>query len=165
MNTYLEGKQIGEDKNRSEEEKDRLEEEKEIIDKNHHPYYHRKALQAYYDDKKNKKAFSMNKQQDLIMDLKIKMGQQTSDLIEEISNILNCNFNCQTFQISETTPSSTLTKDGIVSLGSLYFNDKAYDFVKHFASLFENNKFNHQMGYLHQLKVEKDNIKISFKFN
>ena len=98
------------------------------------------------------------------MDLKIKLGKQTINLIDKMNEILNCNPDCQNLQISKDIPSNTISKTGMVKIGTLYFENKTFDFIKYFCTLFQANCFNNQLGYLRKLQIEGSKVKVSFEF-
>ena len=99
-----------------------------------------------------------------VMDLNLKLGKSTTNLINTMSDILNCGPNCFNFRINNETPSNAVTQTGMVQLGTLYFENKTFDFIKHFCTLFQANSFNSQLGYYHKLQIKGSNVKMGFEF-
>ena len=99
-----------------------------------------------------------------VMDLNLKLGKNTINLINTMSNILNCSPDCFDLQINKEIISNSISKTGMVKIGTLYFENKTFDFIKYFCTLFQADSFNHQLGYFHKLQINESNVKISFEF-
>ena len=98
------------------------------------------------------------------MDLNIKLGNNTVNLINLIKNILNCNPKCLDCEINNEIISKLISKDGMIKIGTLYFENKSFDFIQYFSTLFQTDSFNHQLGYFHKLEIKENFAEMSLEF-
>ena len=99
-----------------------------------------------------------------VMDLNLKLGDNTINLINIMKNILNCSPECLDCQINNEIISNLISKTGMIKIGTLYFENKSFDFIKHFCTLFQADSFNHQLGYFHKLEIKEKYAEMSLEF-